>query len=163
RPPRPGAAPPAAPAPRPVGEDDLFGPLPAHGLGDFAATPIFEAVASAWFREPDAGGNGHAPGEGDWGSPGDVEWAAAAARAARPDPVDVTAAGLPRRDPGNQMITPSVRRGEPEQAADAVERAPERVRHRLAVYQQGLQRGRHRAAEPADQATPDASWWQLEG
>ncbi|CAA9414951.1 MAG: hypothetical protein AVDCRST_MAG66-2271, partial [uncultured Pseudonocardia sp.] len=51
-----------------------------------------------------------------------------------------------RRRPGTQMVAPP-RRGAPPPPAAPQEREPERVRERLAVYQQGLQRGRHRAGD----------------
>lgn len=181
--PPPVAPPPAPPLPTPDGRepaDDLFGPLPSRTGDDVADTPIFEAIASAWFREAEPQDvNGSSPaGPQDWDAADDLEWAAATARAARPEPAEVTSAGLPRRDPGNQMITPPLRRTEPAlpggrtepappgAGAERVpsERAPERVRHRLAVYQQGLRRGRHRAEDPADEpAVDDDGWWQLEG
>jgi hypothetical protein len=100
--------------------DELFGPLldlPLEPIDDRYATPIFEAIASAWFREGDAeqGGSGRSedrgPGAGapDWETPQDDEWRAAAARAARSDPepsAPTTATGLPRRRPGNQLVPP---------------------------------------------------------
>lgn len=123
--------------------DELFGPLTgALDLGDVHATPIFAAVASAWFREDNTGP--------DWASPGDAEWAAAAARRAKHAvaEADLTAAGLPRRRPGTEMVTPALRTGTAQAPAPA-DREPERVRSRLAVYQQGLRRGRHRADDEA--------------
>jgi hypothetical protein len=100
--------------------DELFGPLldlPLEPIDDRYATPIFEAIASAWFREGDAGQGGSGrpedrdPGAGapDWETPQDDEWRAAAARAARSDPepsAPTTATGLPRRRPGNQLVPP---------------------------------------------------------
>lgn len=141
------------------GTDELFGPLaPGTPLVDLADTPIYEAVASAWFRDTtDTAGAGD-----DWDTPGDAEWAAAAARAARVEQApDTTTAGLPRRRPGTQMVTPPLQQqqnGVP--ASGPGERAPERVRSRLAVYQQGLRRGRHRAGEPPDELdVPADPWW----
>ncbi|MGH3565625.1 MAG: hypothetical protein ACRDRH_06255 [Pseudonocardia sp.] len=155
----------------PIGGDALFGPIrvPSGPVDDGIGTPIFEAVASAWFQEvvpavdpttvngrnPARNGNGTAL---DWESPGDEEWRAAAARAARPDTGTMTAAGLPRRRPGDQLIAPTLGgsrlpRVEPEG------RIPDRVRDRLNTYQRGLRQGRHRAAEPT---TPESDGWWAE-
>ena len=119
--------------------DELFGPLPS-AVGA-VGTPIFEAVASAWFRDDERG-----PAVDDWNSPGDREWRAAAARATRADaPPSTTASGLPRRSPGDRLVPPPRASQQP---AGPDERVPERVRDRLATYQRGLRQGRHRAADP---------------
>jgi hypothetical protein len=135
--------------------DELFGPLldlPLEPIDDRYATPIFEAIASAWFREDESGG---APGPGrsgplDWETPQDDEWREAAARAARSEPEPpTTSSGLPRRRPGNQLVPPprgTERNGQNgTQQAAPTERAPDRVRDRLSTYQRGLREGRHRA------------------
>jgi hypothetical protein len=137
--------------------DELFGPLPT-AVGSMG-TPIFEAVASAWFRDDERG-----PAGQDWTSPGDLEWRAAAARATRTEVTGTTASGLPRRSPGDRLVPPP-RAAQPS-TAPADDRVPERVRDRLATYQRGLQQGRHRAADapqaeaPAE-ASPEA--WTAEG
>jgi hypothetical protein len=131
-----GSAVPAGSA-RPSG-DELFGPLPA--ATGAVGTPIFEAVASAWFRDDERG-----PAGDDWNSPGDVEWRAAAARATRTDVPSTTSSGLPRRSPGDRLVPPPRTARQPSAASD--ERVPERVRDRLATYQRGLRQGRHRAAD----------------
>lgn len=138
------------PAPPPaLGVDPLFGPLPAM---EPVGTPIYEAVASAWFREDGfadpAGGSDAVPA-----TAGDLEWQAAAARAARAEDEagDTTASGLPRRRPGRQMVTPPLQHAAAGRDARPVrppdERAPDRVRDRLDGYQRGLRQGRHRAVE----------------
>jgi len=138
-------------ADRPGGADELFGPLPAS-VG-VVGTPIFEAVASAWFRDDERG-----PASADWDSAGDREWREAAARATRTDaPPTTTASGLPRRSPGDRLVPPP-RASRPTTPPD--ERVPERVRDRLATYQRGLQQGRHRAADGSD-AAPEA--WTADG
>ena len=141
--------------------DELFGPLvdlPAASEGHDGGTPIFEAVASAWFRD-----DVPAAEPADWESPSDREWRAAAERAARPDETTFTSEGLPRRRPGGRLVPPRRRDGSGEgggahaQPADRVpDRVPDRVRERLATYQRGLRQGRHRA-EPADPGDP-AAW-----
>lgn len=178
--------------------DELFGPMvdiPHDPAYDDAATPIFEAIASAWFREdepgrerhngrnPDAGGaarprhggdvrggraqrNGSSTGgahEGggprNWETPSDVEWRAAAERAARPDPEALTSTGLPQRRPGNQLVPPP-RAGAGVPEVERPDRVPDRVRDRLSTYQRGLRQGRHRAeptAPDSDRGDP-AAW-----
>jgi hypothetical protein len=146
-----------APARSRPAADELFGPLPA--AVNTVATPIFEAVASAWFRDDE-----QAPAD-DWNSPGDREWRAAAARATRTDAPPTTTSGLPRRSPGDRLVSPSRTAGPVRSTPD--ERAPERVRDRLATYQRGLRQGRHRAADPAAtdpgpvERAPEA--WTAEG
>ena len=146
--------------------DELFGPmvdLPTEEQSE--ATPIFEAVASAWFREDtvDQGG-------ADWESPGDREWRAAAERAAhQPQDVTFTAEGLPRRRAGARLVPPRLSdagigsdgggggaHAQPVAPAAPAERVPDRVRERLATYQRGLRQGRHRA-DPIDPGDP-AAW-----
>ncbi|GAA1313107.1 hypothetical protein [Pseudonocardia xinjiangensis] len=129
--------------------DELFGPLldlPLEPIDDRYATPIFEAIASAWFRDPDADGGAGGTADGaapiDWESPNDTEWREAAARAAQPEPAaTTTSSGLPRRRPGGQLVPPP-RAQEPNPVG---ERVPDRVRDRLSTYQRGLNQGRHRA------------------
>ena len=162
----PGSGPgyPSAPdtfllGPGPAGSngDELFGPLPSSAGA--VGTPIFEAVASAWFRDDERG-----PAVDDWNSPGDREWRAAAARATRTDTPSTTSSGLPRRSPGDRLVPPP-RASQPAPTGPD-ERVPERVRDRLATYQRGLQQGRHRAADPqpVDPAAVDAhEAWSAEG
>ena len=88
--------------------DELFGPLvdlPAEEESE--ATPIYEAVASVWFREDAAD-----VGAADWESPGDREWRAAAERAnQQPEDVTFTAGGLPRRRAGARLVPPRLSDG----------------------------------------------------
>jgi hypothetical protein len=165
---------PRRPAPQPVATavpvaepvDELFGPitaLPQPADDEVVATPIFEAVASAWFQDEMGGaGVGAAPGPVDWHSPGDAEWRDAAERAARPAAEPTTTSGLPQRRPGARLIPSQP----PPDAADRAGRVPERVRNRLAVYQQGLRHGRHRATDRPDRdavAEDDGHWWRETG
>jgi hypothetical protein len=148
-------------SPDPV--DELFGPmtnLPPVSDDFPMETPIFAAVASAWFRDEAAPAGEAAPSRvTDWESPSDLEWRAAAERAAQPEATTFTAEGLPRRRPGGRLVAPRVQDGngaahaQPPAPAD---RVPDRVRERLATYQRGLRQGRHRA-EPADPGDP-AAW-----
>lgn len=143
----------AYPDARPV--DELFGPLGDLPAEEPEATPIYEAIASAWFRE--SGDEAAA----DWESPSDREWREAAERASHQhEDVTFTAEGLPRRRPGGRLVPPRMSDGGGEGAhahpAAGAERVPDRVRERLATYQRGLRQGRHRA-EPVDPGDP-AAW-----
>ena len=139
-----------------VTADDLFGPpLPIADDEDLSATPIFQAVASAWFRDR------HRDDSDDWETPSDAEWRAAAERANRTEGLDYTPSGLPRRRPGSQMVAPPRRGAGPAPSPGPVARAPERVRYQLSSYQRGLQQGRHRAADPSGDRDEDLpSWWR---
>ncbi|TCK22485.1 hypothetical protein [Pseudonocardia endophytica] len=169
----PGPFPPEEPDAPPVTEAlpvsgttppvELFGPFDSEvpvPVDDLDGTPIFAAVASAWFRDPNTTPNGApaAPGTNgrrpsgeptNWTTAGDAEFEAARSRAERVVEPPVTANGLPMRRPGQQMVPPARRNSPPPapQAPAASERQPDRVRNRLASYQRGLREGRHRAAE----------------
>ncbi|MDD7931994.1 nitrate- and nitrite sensing domain-containing protein [Actinomycetospora straminea] len=170
------------PSAMPAGPDRLFDPTPSGegngrprnggrtpgravperlagraGAPQRERTPIYDEVASAWFREapPSAG-----PDEAEWASTsGDEGWRAAAATA---DALDAgvsadgtTEAGLPRRRPKAQLVPGAARSGGgapgdgpapagPRRSADA-------IRGRLASYQRGVADGRTtRAARPAE-------------
>lgn len=150
---------------------ELFGPFdsePPVPVDDMDGTPIFAAVASAWFRDPEAGSasppttalpatgsdgaRSGGPGPQNWSTVGDAEFEAARARANRVVESPTTARGLPQRRPGQQMVPPSRRNGGGARHASSAERQPDRVRNRLASYQRGLREGRHRAAEEAQSA-----------
>jgi hypothetical protein len=143
--------------------DELFGPLldlPLEPIDDRYATPIFEAIASAWFREDESGAGPGRAGPMDWKTPQDDEWREAAARAARSEPAPpTTSSGLPRRRPGDQLVPPprsTERNGQNgSQHAGPAERAPDRVRDRLSTYQRGLREGRHRAVGSEGDTEPD--------
>ncbi|MEV1293661.1 hypothetical protein [Pseudonocardia sp. NPDC049635] len=133
---------------------ELFGPFDSEvpvAVDDADDTPIFAAVASAWFREPSApvGASGETgAASGNWRTPGDTEFDAARIRADRVVELPTTAQGLPQRLPGQAMVPPSWRdTPNGNQPGGSRERQPDRVRSRLASYQRGLREGRHRAAE----------------
>ncbi|MFC5137741.1 nitrate- and nitrite sensing domain-containing protein [Actinomycetospora rhizophila] len=109
-------------------------------------TPIYDEVASAWFREaPPAAG----PDEAEWASTsGDEGWRAAAASA---DALDAgisaggtTEAGLPKRRPRAQLVPGAARPGDGPAAPGpaAPRRSADAIRGRLASYQQGVADGR---------------------
>lgn len=168
-------APPPEPRPEPtfaMGSssalvDELFGPIadiPQDPHDEPASTPIFEAIASAWFR---GGESGRAPANGavaaapqDWETPSDLEWRAAAQRATRAEESPLTANGLPQRRPGNQLVPPPRSRSDARPERPAEQRVPDRVRDRLSGYQRGLQQGRHRAEQAPARAEPaDPEFW----
>lgn len=162
-----GYLPPDAPSYSPSSSshvDELFGPLldlPLEPMDDRYATPIFEAIASAWFREGGAEGGTDLSGDPqrgplDWETPQDNEWREAAARAARSEPVPTTATGLPRRLPGNQLVPPPRSQVARQTAGGTSERVPDRVRDRLSTYQRGLRQGRHRA--PGEEPQEPQGW-----
>lgn len=146
---------------------ELFGPFDSEvpvPVDDADDTPIFAAVASAWFREPGSTETTALPVTGNnWRTAGDAEFDAARIRADRVVDLPTTAQGLPQRLPGQAMVPPSWR-DTPNGVAPAGsrERQPDRVRNRLSSYQRGLREGRHRAAEdhgphgPADGAANGA-------
>ena len=126
---------------------------PAAVLNNRERTPIFDEVASVWFREP----------EPDAPTGVDPEWEAAD----RPDfeagapslaSVDAgtTEAGLPRRRPKAHLVPGSARPGPSsgrtgENGAATPRRSPDAVRGRLASYQRGVADGRsNRPAQPPD-------------
>ncbi|MEU9819332.1 hypothetical protein ACIGG9_15380 [Pseudonocardia alni] len=132
---------------------ELFGPFDSEvpvPVDDADDTPIFAAVASAWFREPGSTETTALPvtQNDNWRTAGDAEFDAARIRADRVVDLPTTAQGLPQRLPGQAMVPPSWR-DTPNGLVPtgSRERQPDRVRNRLASYQRGLREGRHRAAE----------------
>lgn len=132
------------------GDAALFGPLDPRSLAADAWSPIYEEMASAWFRTDEDGGAHRSPSDADWGDDGG--WGAAARLATEPEDLPTTASGLPQRRPGRQMVPPP--RNETVEGGVGVgarvERVPDRVRSRLSSYQRGLQEGRHRAGGDDD-------------
>ncbi|MEQ3550135.1 hypothetical protein WIS52_06590 [Pseudonocardia nematodicida] len=175
--PRPGDVHPvteALPAAGTTPPVELFGPFDSEvpvPVDDVHDTPIFAAVASAWFRDPVAtpettalpvsDGSAPAPQSDNWRTPGDEEFDAARIRADRVVDLPTTAQGLPQRLPGQAMVPPSWRETTNGSApSGSRERQPDRVRSRLASYQRGLREGRHRANEdppPANGAPVNGS------
>jgi signal transduction histidine kinase len=131
----------------------LFAPLPAEPVvadGGEAVdeptevTPIYDTMVSAWFDDDIAN---------DWRGAADQGWQAVDAVADAP-PVDFTPAGLPRRQPKARLLPGSVLAGTA--TMEPAPRAPaEAIRERLSGFQQGIQRGRHHATEPAAPQAPE--------
>lgn len=125
--------------------------------------PIYEAVASEWFRRegrvplsqlrrPGAGEQVRA----NWGSPADAGWYAAESAAA-PVRGELTAAGLPQRIPRANVVPGSVGEGSPsagERAVPVVPAGPRRsadvARARLTAFQRGIRRAESAAGSPAE-------------
>jgi signal transduction histidine kinase len=139
-------------------------PGAADGAGADAGTeitPIYDTMASAWFEETRPGtaarpADEPAPETATDGTPGwrfaaDEGWQAVGA-VVDVQPAEFTASGLPKREPKARLLPGSVQ----ETGAPPAERQTgvpaERLRDRLAGFQQGLQRGRRQtgAAEPAE-------------
>ncbi|WP_170222966.1 nitrate- and nitrite sensing domain-containing protein [Nonomuraea turkmeniaca] len=124
--------------------------------------PIFASVESAWFRRPPGEQPKHAAevegratpaqavpsGEEAWRTAADAGWRAAAA-ASEPSLGGITAAGLPKRTPKANLVPgtasqqPAAPAQQPQQRqAPAQPVSADRIRSRMASYQQGVRRGR---------------------
>ncbi|WP_187414381.1 nitrate- and nitrite sensing domain-containing protein [Nonomuraea sp. PA05] len=128
--------------------------------------PIFASVESAWFRRPQdeapaqraaadqpSGEPGGEPGsaqavpsgEEAWRTAADAGWQAAA-RASDPSLGGITAAGLPKRTPKANLVPGTASRPaqaqQPQRQAPVPPVSPDRMRSRMASYQQGVRRGR---------------------
>jgi len=124
------------------------------------SSPIFEAMASAWFREnwevgARKGGGATGLGRDEPADPG-AGWSGdESTLQPAPEPVrsELTTAGLPKRQPRSNLIPggPSEDGGGTPPGIPA--RSAEQVRGRLASYQQGVRQGREsrhrRSTEPA--------------
>jgi hypothetical protein len=128
--------------------------------------PIFASVESAWFRRP-PGEAAPTTGEGElkpaqavpsgeesWRTAADAGWQAAAA-ASEPSLGGITAAGLPKRTPKANLVPGTA--SQPAQPQQPQRQAPlppvsaDRMRSRMASYQQGVQRGRQEVRGQEDQ------------
>ncbi|MGH3942820.1 MAG: sensor histidine kinase [Pseudonocardiaceae bacterium] len=108
-----------------------------------AREEIFESV-SAWFRTERSAAPPVSTTLEEWRSAGDDGWSAAKVLRAQAD-CEITRSGLPRREPGAQLIPGSAGfpRSGPASAVNISARTAEEVRGRLSSYQQGLRHGRH--------------------
>ncbi|GII01143.1 sensor histidine kinase [Planobispora takensis] len=125
--------------------------------------PIFASVESGWFRTIDRtkaatqepSGDGapdevSSPAPEQWASPADSGWQAAQA-ASEPVYGAVTSSGLPRRTPKANLVPGSVTPANPAEPSSpsppqpppATPVSPERVRSRMASFQQGVRRARN--------------------
>lgn len=129
-------------------------------------TPVETSGAGSWVQEPTGQDSwaSEPAGLDDWGSApaesqqrvpdtsGDA-WSFAADRAreaaeaaANPQPTSFTQAGLPRRTPKAHLVPGSVANSEPQEAT-TFQRDADQLRGRLADFQSGVSRGRHRATD----------------
>ncbi|MEU8247645.1 nitrate- and nitrite sensing domain-containing protein [Nonomuraea sp. NPDC048916] len=160
------------PADRPFNSGDFRRPEPPPSVNvspmepeQEEYLPIFASVESAWFRRaPDEPGqatpNRDEPnpsqavpsGEEAWRTAADAGWRAAAA-ASDPSLGGITAAGLPKRTPKANLVP-----GTASQPATGPQRQPQRqapmppvsadrIRSRMASFQQGVRRGRAEVRE----------------
>jgi signal transduction histidine kinase len=155
----PASAPPASAPPGPVStEPDLLDDI--RGGEDEAETPIFRAMLSRWFIEdaaaPEMTGAAapvyaSAPASADpWHSDADAGWQAAEALNSA-SPHELTAAGLPKRQP-QAFLVPGSAGGA---SINARPRSAEVARDRLSSFQRGVNRGRHEAAGATGPGAPD--------
>nr|WP_313886278.1 nitrate- and nitrite sensing domain-containing protein [Amycolatopsis viridis] len=155
-----GTAGPAQPAGEGTG---LFQPVTGEGTGLFQRPEPAQTAPAAQDegagtpvppREPaGAGPQRPASGTGSWSFATDESWAAvqAVSSASASAPSSFTAAGLPKRRRGEQLLPGSaLSPGAATPAAPRTRRDPQDVRGRLSSFQQGVQRGRHRTAQSAD-------------
>ncbi|HEV2451163.1 MAG TPA: ATP-binding protein, partial [Streptosporangiaceae bacterium] len=136
-------------------------PAPASALTDGAAVaaaladagpeerlPIFESVESDWFRRGKHSAD-HAPARGSWSSPADAGWRAAEVADA-PVSAGHTPSGLPRRQPGANLVPGGI--GQSPLAPPPPARTPAQTRDRMSSFQQGIRRAR--ANSPGDESYP---------
>ncbi|WP_306999397.1 sensor histidine kinase [Amycolatopsis thermophila] len=99
---------------------------------------------------PQRPGGPAAGGDGAWSFATDESWAAVQSVSSSA-PSSFTAAGLPKRRRGEQLLPGSaLSPGGAATPAPRTRRDPQDVRGRLSSFQQGVQRGRHRTAQSAD-------------
>ncbi|MGW4794725.1 hypothetical protein ACWEPC_20180, partial [Nonomuraea sp. NPDC004297] len=131
--------------------------------------PIFAAVESAWFRKPENAdaeqpeGVDHSTpaqavpsGEESWRTAADAGWQAAA-RASEPSLGGVTAAGLPKRTPKANLVPgtasrPAQQQPQPQPQAPVPPVSADRMRSRMAGFQQGVRRGRQEVRGQEDKS-----------
>ncbi|MCD2194140.1 nitrate- and nitrite sensing domain-containing protein [Actinomycetospora endophytica] len=128
---------------------------PAAVLPNRERTPIFDEVASVWFREAEPNDPGGVDPE--WADAGHPGFDPGAPSLAAVD-AGTTESGLPRRRPRAQLVPGSARPAAQPPAAPAAaadtgtpRRNPDAVRGRLASYQRGVADGRSsRPPQPPD-------------
>ncbi|MFC5831962.1 nitrate- and nitrite sensing domain-containing protein [Nonomuraea insulae] len=131
--------------------------------------PIFASVESAWFRRPPeeaappatTGGEASPAqavpsGEEAWRTAADAGWRAAAA-ASEPSLGGITAAGLPKRTPKANLVPgtasqPAQSQQQPQRQAPAPPVSADRMRSRMAGYQQGVRRAREEVRGQEEQS-----------
>ncbi|NYE18633.1 sensor histidine kinase [Microbacterium immunditiarum] len=142
---------PAEPAIATVGSDS---PPPSFAHDDAGDTPIFAALRSAWFTRGQPLGTLRAVQSDEpaasqsWSSPGDDGWKRAAEVFQRPEePELVTAGGLPKRVPGQNLV-PGAAPAVSQPAPQAQPTVDPRRSGALSSFQRGVSRARADAPEP---------------
>ncbi|MER6942611.1 nitrate- and nitrite sensing domain-containing protein [Nonomuraea sp. NPDC000554] len=169
----PFQAPPPAPASSPYNTNEVRrpDPHPSVEVSPMDAEqeeylPIFASVESAWFRRPQGeqgSDSSHRDeqdsaqavrsGEEAWRTAADAGWQAAAA-ASDPSLGGTTAAGLPKRTPKANLVPGTASQPAPQQQQrqdPTPPVSPDRMRRRMASYQQGVRRGRAEVREQEEQ------------
>ncbi|MFB9627945.1 sensor histidine kinase [Nonomuraea helvata] len=135
--------------------------------------PIFASVESAWFRRPpneppvreaaprpagpgeDKSAQAVPSGEEAWRTAADAGWRAAAA-AVEPSLGGITAAGLPKRTPKANLVPGTASQPaqpqQPQRPAPTPPVSADRIRSRMASYQQGVRRGRQEVRGQEEQS-----------
>jgi signal transduction histidine kinase len=134
----------ASPADQPKPENT---PLPRRKAKPVQSAP---APPSAAFSVPTTltGTSGDLGSTAEWTFDSDDDWRTVQATA-KTAPSTFTSAGLPRRRRGEQLLPGSA--GAPAApSGPRPQRDPDDVRGRLSSFQQGIQRGRHRTAQPTE-------------
>lgn len=96
-----------------------------------------------------AGSTASAGQQSTWSFPADDSWRTVEA-VSKSAPSSFTAAGLPRRRRGEQLLPGAANSGPGGGTRPQQQRDPQDVRGRLSSFQQGVQRGRHRTAQAVD-------------
>ncbi|TKG69549.1 HAMP domain-containing protein [Prauserella endophytica] len=117
-------------------------PAPAQAADTAAARPAAEPA-------PQAGASQGAAPASEWAFASDDRWRTVQA-VAESSPSSYTAAGLPRRRRGEQLLPGSVSASSTTESRPRTERDPADVRGRLSSFQQGIRRGRHRTAQATE-------------
>ncbi|MEV4107442.1 nitrate- and nitrite sensing domain-containing protein [Nonomuraea sp. NPDC049695] len=108
---------------------------PSPAKDDFL--PIYAAIEeTGWFTKSAPTADHRDPA---WDSPADQGWQAAGA-AAEPEQGGTTSSGLPKRTPRANLVPGTANLKPPPAPAPPV--SPDRLRNRLASYQQGVRKGR---------------------
>ncbi|MFX0573873.1 HAMP domain-containing sensor histidine kinase [Nocardia nepalensis] len=103
------------------------------------STPIFAGMMSKWLADPTTG---ELPVLTNWHSAADEGWSAAQ-RAADAQITERTTSGLPKRDPGNQLVPGGAESGAgTTDSAAGPRRDPESIRAGLNSYERGVRDGR---------------------
>ena len=114
---------------------------PSGNLND---TPIFRAMMSRWLTDD----SGSAPAATSWSTnEADQAWSAAA-RIEETQPLEESAAGLPKRRPGNYLVPGAIDETDEKPAAPAASRRdPEAIRRNLNRHKNGVSSARTEAQD----------------